>query len=200
MNPAALLIFGLMTAASIIGAANFTVVADGYFARRPPVAAPVRCPASVPEQVKTVIGHTETVALGEERGMVFIAKVDSGADSSSMHATDIRTLQRELREQGQVKQILFVRFKTQDDLGRELEVERMVSRIDQVKSASGIHTRYFFREKLWIHDRAYEIEMNLADRSRMSKKMLVGKNLLNQGYLIDANQAYVVTRSINDKL
>jgi len=200
MNPAALLVFGLMMAAGLIGAANFHEAADHYFTFRAPGAPPLPCPASLPEQEKTVIGHTETVAVGEERGMVFIAKVDSGADSSSMHATDIRTFQRDVREAGQVKQILFVRFKTRDDLGRDREVERMVSRIDQVKSASGIHTRFFFREKIWIHDRAYEVEMNLADRSRMSKKMLVGKNLLNQGYLIDSTQAYVVTQSLGGKL
>jgi hypothetical protein len=38
--------------------------------------------------------------------------------------------------------------------------------------------------------------MNLADRSHLSKKMLLGKNLINQGYLIDTTKAYVLTEAI----
>ena len=50
---------------------------------------------------------------------------------------------------------------------------------------------------VWIDNTSYEIEINLADRSALSKKMLIGKNLLNQGYLIDTNQAYVITRALS---
>ncbi len=196
MNPAALVIFGIMMTAGLIGAANFHDMANQYFAQKAPAVAPIRCPASVGAEERTVIGHTETVFLGDGREMVYDAKVDSGADTSSLHATEIQTFERSIKQDGRMQPILYVRFKTMDDKGKERVLEKMVSRIDQVKSASGIHTRYFFREKLWVHDRSYEVEMNLADRSRMSKKMLVGKNLLNQGYLIDTNKAYVVTQAI----
>jgi hypothetical protein len=196
MNPAALVIFGIMMTAGLIGAANFHDMANQYFAQRSPVVEPLRCPASMAPEARTVIGHTETVFLGDAREMVFDAKVDSGADSSSLHAVEIRTFERSIKQNGVTQPVLYVRFKTMDDLGTERVLEKMVSRIDQVKSASGIRTRYFFLEKLWVHDRAYEVEMNLADRSRLSKKMLVGKNLLNQGYLIDTNKAYVVTQSL----
>ena len=158
----------------------------------------MRCPASVPDQ--KIMGHAETVFFGEDRDMVFDAKVDSGAETSSIHATHIETFQKSIVDNGMVKELLFVRFKTEDDLGRPRELERMVSRIDQVKSASGVATRYFFREVVWIHDQSYEVELNLADRSNLSKKMLVGKNLLNQGYLIDTQKAYVATQALSAKL
>jgi hypothetical protein len=102
-----------------------------------------------------------------------------------------------VKENNEDKELLYVRFTTEDDAGNAQELERMVSRIDQVRSASGTSTRYFFREIVWIDNTSYEIEINLADRSGLSKKMLIGKNLLNQGYLIDTNQAYVITRALS---
>lgn len=195
MNQTSLFICGLVLAASFIGAASFTDLADRYYASQAKTEAG-RCPASV-EEDKTIIGHSETVFFGTEKSMVFDAKVDSGAETSSIHALNVVAFSRKVTENGEAKELLFVRFETQDDAGRARQLERMVSRIDQVRSASGTSTRYFFREVVWVDDQSYEIEINLADRSALSKKMLIGKNLLNQGYLIDTNQAYVITRALS---
>jgi len=196
MNQTSLLIFGLVLAATVIGAANFHEFADRYYASHPKDNTPARCPASVEEE-KTIIGHSETVFLGESKNMVFDAKVDSGAETSSIHAVEIVPFNRKVTENGVEKDLMFVRFVTEDDAGHRRQLERMVSRVDQVSSASGTSTRYFFHEKVWINEMSYEIEINLADRTALSKKMLIGKNLLNQGYLIDTNQAYVITRSLS---
>lgn len=195
MNRTSLFICGLVLAASLIGAASFSDLADRYYAAKTKSEA-ARCPASV-EEDKTIIGHSETVFFGPEKSMVFDAKVDSGAETSSIHAVNVTAFSRKIDENGEPKELLFVRFETQDDAGRTRQLERMVSRIDQVRSASGTSTRYFFREMVWIDNTSYEIEINLADRSALSKKMLIGKNLLNQGYLIDTNQAYVITRALS---
>ncbi len=195
MNQTSLFICGLVLAASLIGAASFNDLAERYYASQAKKDAG-RCPASV-EEDKTIIGHSETVFFGPEKSMVFDAKVDSGAETSSIHALNVTAFSRKIEENGQAKELLFVRFETQDDAGRTRQLERMVSRIDQVRSASGTSTRYFFREMVWIDNTSYEIEINLADRSALSKKMLIGKNLLNQGYLIDTNQAYVITRALS---
>ncbi|MBY0516823.1 MAG: RimK/LysX family protein [Bacteriovoracaceae bacterium] len=194
MNRTSLIIFGIVLAASFIGAANFKDMADQYYAMKKSEG-PSRCIASIEEE-KTIIGHSETVYLGLAKTMVFDAKVDSGAETSSIHATNIHAFQKNVVENGEKKELMFVRFITEDDAGHKRQLERMVSRIDQVSSASGTSTRYFFVEKVWINESSYEIEINLADRSALSKKMLVGKNLLNQGYLIDTNQAYVITRAL----
>jgi hypothetical protein len=203
MNQTSLVVITLVLAASLIGAANFKELADSYYAQKDSTTKPVshRCPASIEEE-KIIIGHSETIFLGDNKSLVFDAKVDSGAETSSIHAIDIHAFPRQVLENGETKELLFVRFKTEDDTGQKQLIERMVSRIDQVRSASGTSTRYFFREKVWINNTPYEIEINLADRSALSKKMLVGKNLLNQGYLIDTNKSYVVTRALTatDKL
>lgn len=199
MNGVSLVICTLVLSATLVGAASFHDVADAYYsAKSKKDSENMRCPASLP--VVKVLGHSETVFFGEDRDMVFDAKVDSGAATSSIHATNVETFQKSVIDNGVVKELLYVRFKTEDDLGRPSEIERMVSRVDQVRSASGISTRYFFRETVWIHDQSYEVELNLADRSHLSKKMLVGRNLLNKGYLIDTQQSYVATRALSAKI
>lgn len=199
MNRVPLVIFTLVLSATLIGAASFYDVADAYYATKSSKESEnMRCPASLP--IVRVLGHSETVFFGEDRDMVYDAKVDSGAQTSSIHATSVETFQKSVIDNGVVKELLYVRFKTEDDLGRPSELERMVSRVDQVRSASGVNTRYFFRETVWIHDQSYEVELNLADRSHLSKKMLVGRNLLNKGYLIDTKQSYVATRALSAKI
>ena len=47
-----------------------------------------RCPSSVAED-KLVLGNSETIFLGEDKGLSFDAKIDSGAEVSSLHATQI---------------------------------------------------------------------------------------------------------------
>jgi|GEM_PF-2015554 hypothetical protein len=195
MNSTPLTIFGLLLAATLIGAASFTDGAKKHAVVESEDEA-YRCPASQPEP-KTIIGHSEVVFLGDDKILMFDAKVDSGAKTSSIHATNISTSLRKVKENNQEKELLFVRFVTMDDAGQRKEIEKMVSRVDQVRSASGVSTRYFFRETVWVNDISYEIEINLADRSAMSKKMLIGKNLLEQGYLIDTTKSYVITRSLN---
>jgi hypothetical protein len=195
MNSISLSIFGLLFAVTILGAANFSTSGQktSLVENEEDI---FRCPASVNEP-KTIIGHSEVVYLGDDKTLMFDAKVDSGAKTSSIHAVNISTSIRKVKENNEVKELLYVRFLTMDDAGQRKEIEKMVSRVDQVRSASGVSTRYFFRETVWINDVSYEIEINLADRTALSKKMLIGKNLLEQGYLIDTTKSYVITRSIN---
>jgi hypothetical protein len=153
----------------------------------------LRCPSSASDD-KVVLGNSETIFLGHEKELIFDAKIDSGAEVSSMHAIDIHVFSKPDKHK---HEILYVRFKAIDDKGKEKQLEKLVSRVDQVKSASGVSTRYFFKEKVYFHEQFYETEINLADRSAMSKKFLIGRNLLDQGYLIDTSKSYILTKSID---
>jgi hypothetical protein len=154
-----------------------------------------RCPAQ--SQVdRPVMGHLETVKLGVEQPLYFEAKIDSGAEVSSIHAENIHAFTKVMREGKEKKEILYVQFTTIDDKNQSHELTHLVSRIDQVKSSLGISTRYFFKDTVFINNQPMEIEINLADRSNLSRKFLIGRNILNQGYLIDTSRSYVLTESI----
>ena len=143
-----------------------------------------------------ILGNTEVIHFGDKKSLIYIAKIDSGARTSSLHALNIETSLRSIQDLKGRQEVMFVSFDTEDDDGNKQRLEKMVSRIHQVKSASGVSTRYFFEDTVWINNKKYEIEINLADRSHLSKKMILGKNLINQGYLIDTSKAFVMTDAI----
>ncbi len=192
MNQSFLAVFGIVLSATLIGASQLKDKIDEYRSLQD---APSSClPLDYAMETK-ILGHSEVIQLGEEKGLVYDAKIDSGARTSSVHAKNIETFVKTVNGNSS-QEVMYVRFDTEDAQGKKMRLEKMVSRIHQVKSASGVSTRYFFIDSIWINNKKYEIEINLADRSHLSKKMLLGKNLINQGYLIDTTKAYVLTDAI----
>lgn len=139
-----------------------------------------RAPASVDfEDEAKIVGSSEEVWFGPNRELYFHAKIDSGAESSSIHASKITSYTKNGK--------LFVEFETRDDKGVTQIYKRQVSKVDEVKNSLGAHKRYFFYETVWISHLPYYAELNVTDRSHLSKRFLVGKNILKQGFLIDSS-------------
>lgn len=128
-----------------------------------------------------VLGISEVAEL-QSLGLKFDAKVDSGAESSSLHAQDIKVLDNE-----------YVSFTTTNEKGQTVKVLKHIEFKRIIKSASGQKERIFIKENVKIGSQYYQIFMNLADRSHLSKKMLIGKDIIKQGFLIDANKKYLVS-------
>lgn len=143
-----------------------------------------RAPASIDTKL---IGNLENVSFGENKDLHFQAKIDTGAESSSIHALNIKTFTK--HENG--KDVLYVRFVTMDEQFKERTFERPVVKVGEVKSALGTSQRYFIREKIWIGDEFHYVNVNLADRSRLKRKFLVGKNILDEGYLINTSLRHI---------
>lgn len=193
MNQSMLAVFGIVLSASLIGASQLKDKIEEYRSLQNNATA---CPPLEHSVETKILGHSEVIHLGEEKGLVYDAKIDSGAHTSSVHAKNIETFVKTVNVANGTQDVMFVRFDTEDAQGKKMRLEKMVSRIHQVKSASGVSSRYFFMDSIWVNSKKYEIEINLADRSHLSKKMLLGKNLINQGYLIDTTKAYVLTEAI----
>ena len=126
-----------------------------------------------------IVGSSEEVWFGANRDLYFHAKIDSGAESSSIHALKINSYIKGGKT--------FVEFETMDDKNIAKKYTREVSKIDEVKNSLGAHKRYFFYETVWIGHLPYYAELNVTDRSHLSKRFLVGKNILKQGFLIDSS-------------
>lgn len=139
-----------------------------------------REPASLEVDPK-MIGNLEQVHFGENKDLQFYAKIDTGAQSSSIHAQNIKTFSKTVNG----KATLFVEFETIDENYNSRIFTRPVAKIGEVKSALGVSKRYYIREKIWIGDAFHYVNVNLADRSHLKRKFLVGKNILDEGYLIN---------------
>lgn len=143
---------------------------------------PGRIPSSHSSDLEApsrILGSTEEVWFGPNRELYFHAKIDSGAESSSIHASKIISFTKNGKT--------YVEFETIDDKGSSQSYIRQVSKIDEVKNSLGAHKRYFFYETVWINYLPYYAEINVTDRSHLSKRFLVGKNILKQGFLIDSS-------------
>ncbi len=151
-----------------------------YLSLREEEHAQYREPASIDSKL---IGNLEEVQFGENKDLQFNAKIDTGAESSSIHAENIKTFSK--MENGQ--SVLYVRFQTRDENFQTRIYTRPVVKVGEVKSALGTSQRFFIREKIWIGNAYHYVNVNLADRSHLKRKFLVGKNILDEGYLVNTS-------------
>lgn len=133
---------------------------------------------------KVLIGRIEWVELPELK-MKHKARIDTGAKTTSMHATNIE----EVEQRGE----LFVKFRTVDQDGKVLELQRKVDTTQKVSNTGGfVSKRYVIKEKIKIGNIEREVLINLNDRTNMDYKFLVGRNLLLGRFIVDVARSHVL--------
>jgi hypothetical protein len=134
-----------------------------------------------------ILGWQERVSLPNFGGESFVAKIDSGALSSCLHAVDIRT-----RWTGDA---LRVSFRTSHPRGLSNNHRRYSARIiDQimVRSSNGtFQQRHVIETQLKIGDQLQLIRLSLSDRSSMQFALLIGRDAIEGRYLIDCSRSFL---------
>ena len=139
---------------------------------------------AAPLRDKVVIGRVEWAELPELK-LRFRARVDSGAKTTSLHATRIEEFQRD--------GALWVKFRLEDKDGKISESSRKVESTIRVNNPCGSTTkRYVVRERVRLGPVTKEISINLNDRSGMDYRFLVGRNLLMGNFLVDVARSHVL--------
>lgn len=127
-----------------------------------------------------VVGWLEPVRLGSE-GIVVPAKLDTGADTSSLHAADIQWLQR--------NGVDWVAFDVMGKDNRKVRLERKVERIARVKKAAGgVQKRPTVRLGVCLGGVYRETEVNLTDRTGFKVPFLVGRTFLAANFAVDSSR------------
>ncbi len=109
---------------------------------------------------RIVVGLTEKITVcGKSTCKSVIARIDTGATKSSIDAKMAADL----------------------DLGP-------VVRQKLVKSATGNSMRPVKAAKVVIQDKELDTDFTIADRSHMKYSVLIGQDVLKQGFLIDPNK------------
>lgn len=128
----------------------------------------------------SVIGLREWINL-PELGMVGLrAKIDTGASTSTLHASDIVPFERDGRR--------WVRFTAH--LGtvvqrRHANCEAPLVTVKTIKSSNGqAQTRYVIRTQLALGDRLWPVDFTLACRKTMRYRVLLGAKALVDGQLV----------------
>lgn len=130
--------------------------------------------------MQKTIGAFEKVSFPEFGLNDVIAKVDTGALSGALHATDIRVV---VKKDGSK----ILKFKP---FGRDKEVSRHDFRRKTVRASNGeIERRYLIPTTIMIAGERYPVSITLKDRTPMMKGVLIGRRFLrNNGFLVDSKQ------------
>lgn len=135
----------------------------------------------------TLTGWREWVRL-EGIGVPWVkAKVDTGAQTSALHATEITEFDRDGAP--------WVRFLVQPwqaDEGDAVSVELPVHDRRLVRSSSGhAEARPVVLATLNLVGRDIEVELTLTDREEMVFRMLIGREALAQGFVVDSSESFL---------
>ncbi|MHC9044163.1 ATP-dependent zinc protease family protein [Microbacterium saperdae] len=139
----------------------------------------------------TLTGWREWVAL-PDLGVDWIkAKIDTGARTSSLHAFDIQEFDREGES--------WVRFRLkpwQDSQEDTVVVETPVHDRRAVRSSSGhAQERLVVMLLIRLVDREVLAEVTLSNRDEMGFRMLIGREALRRGYIVDPARSFLGGRA-----
>lgn len=119
-----------------------------------------------------VVGWQERVDLPLLGLTNLKAKIDTGARTSALHATDIVTFERD--------GVPWVRFHTRfDDDSKDTDVECPIHDRRDVRNTSGVpQSRIVIKTKFRIANRLWKIDLSLTERTEMKFRMIVGRTAL----------------------
>lgn len=147
-------------------------------------------PTGSAAQSYTLAGWREWVRL-PDAGVPWIkAKLDTGARSSALHAFDISEFERD-----GVAWVRYVVHPWQSGEDDPVQIESPVLDTREVRSSSG-HSdeRLVVAMTLRLLGREITAEMTLSNRDEMGFRMLVGREALRQGLVVDPSRSYLGER------
>lgn len=138
------------------------------------------------EPAPVVVGWREWVAL-PQAGLEWVkAKIDTGARSSAIHAFDLEAFDRDGAE--------WVRFSIHPwQKSDEDHVELSLPVLDrrEVRSSNGqVEQRYAVGLDVTLAGRTITTVMTLSNRDEMGFRMLIGREALERGFLVDSSRSY----------
>jgi len=129
-----------------------------------------------------VMGATEVVHV-EEAGLDFVARVDSGASSTSIHAVDVQIEDPEPAMRDNVGKR--VRVLVENERGRARWLESTIADVTYIRNVHQTDARYIVPLNLVWNGTEKVVHVNLRDRTPMSYKLLIGRDWLHDDFLVD---------------
>ena len=133
-----------------------------------------------------IVGWRELVHLPELGLHGVPAKIDTGARTSSLHATVLDRFERGGEE--------YVRFAM--DFEQHVRQVCEAVHVDRrgITSSNGeTQVRYVIKTPLRIGDLEFRAEISLADRSDMKFPMLIGRSALRRRFVVDSGHSWLQT-------
>jgi len=126
---------------------------------------------------KLVLGPVTAVRI-VEADIAFVGRVDTGAEASSIHATELQLI---AGDDGEPR----LRFDIENEAGERVILDRPIADVVEVRSAGGSEPRYRVLLTLAIGEVETRVLVTLRDRSAMTHKLLVGRDVLAGRFVVD---------------
>jgi len=143
-----------------------------------------------------IIGSEEWCAFTTFGIPAIKARVDSGAKTSSLQANKIKVFYKDTEE--------WVRFHVspiQDNRSINIICEAKIYAKRSVKSSIGIsEERIVIEAPVTLGDNSFNIKLTLANRDAMEFRMLLGREALNNRYLVNSANKNLLTKITKDDL
>src|SRR5690554_3716293 len=131
---------------------------------------------------KLIIGNKEKIDFPDMKRYGIVARIDSGARSSSAHCDKIWI------EKMGGKRVLCCHFLKRSH--KVVRFEKFKKRI--VKSSNGMYqSRYVVQLKIKLGNIVKLTDVTLTDRSTMNYTVLLGRKFLTNDFLIDVSRSYL---------
>lgn len=137
---------------------------------------------------KNIIGSKEYISFPELGKQNIIARIDTGAKTSSMHC------ERVWVQRINNKNVLCATL-----IRKHSEITTFSKfSLKEVKSSNG-HTqiRYFINMLVQFGNDVFETEFTLTNRDKMNNPVLLGRKFLKNKFLVDVSKKFKHTRKIH---
>jgi hypothetical protein len=129
-------------------------------------------------------GYIENVAVGN-LGLEMKGKLDTGADTTSVHAYNVEVYKRGERDN-------WVKFRLIGKDGRSIKYDQNVVRFANIKTKTGgTIRRPVIHLPICIGGRVARAEVNLADRGDFEYDILIGREFLANRILVDSSRTFM---------
>lgn len=138
-----------------------------------------------------ILGATELCTLRELGLSEINTRIDTGAQTSALHAIDIRSSKR-----SGVPWVSFTLPATDyDGLNEDIQCEHAVHDIRRIKSSNGqSEKRYVISVELTIGEHTWPIELTLSNRSAMTHPMLLGRQAMQGNVFVHPRKTYLLAQ------
>lgn len=138
-----------------------------------------------------MIGWREWIALPEFGVAALKAKVDTGAQSSALHAFGLRVEHNEEDEAVAHFEI----HPAQRDTNGAVKVSAPIIGWRRVRSSNGeVENRPVIRTNVVIGEIGWAADITLTNRDEMGFRMLLGRSAIRRRFLVDPGRSFLVSR------
>lgn len=133
------------------------------------------------------VGWLEEVLVNDS-DFTLMAKIDTGADNSSINAPAVEVTHREGKK--------WARFTVTNKKGQDIEIEKPIVRVAHIKTKDGrLQPRNVIEIDVCLSGIRKSVPVNLIDRSHFRYQMLIGRSFLNPDFLVDSSQKFLIKPS-----